>query len=47
MRLSKLLPPEARQALSDAGYEIVRRGDVPSWFERVPSMPAELYRRVQ
>lgn len=44
VKLSMLMPPEARQALAEAGYEIVKVGEAPRWMERIWSMPAEVYR---
>lgn len=44
LKLSTLLVPEVREALNEAGYEIVKVGDVPRWMELVKSLPAALYR---
>ncbi len=44
VRISQILTGEVIAALRAAGFEIVMVGGVPSWMERVPSMPAELYR---
>lgn len=45
--LALLLQRSVRQGLAEAGYEIVKVGEVPWWFERVYSMPAEVYRMKQ
>lgn len=43
--LRQVLTPEVVFALAEAGFEVVEFGSVPRWFERVESIPAEVYRK--